>query len=241
MTNLSTSHGKKMINTSRIDCFFVGHFVPFVGSLNPHKLPLVCRNRPTGNNLGFTLIELIITLVIVGVLLGIGVPNFRSFIQNSRITSQSNELVGVLATARSEALKRNLVVNVCRSADPTAGTPVCTVGGSGTWETGWLVYVDFSTTTTLANGSFAAADGDTLLKVYPALAGNNTLRGNSAALVDFVSFKPDGTTTLLTAVTPHHFKLCDTRGASSARAIVLEPTGRPRIDRLTTFATLTCP
>jgi hypothetical protein len=101
--------------------------------------------------------------------------------------------------------------------------------------------VDFSNTTTPANGSFAAADGDTLLKVYPALAGNNTLRGNSAALGDFVSFKPDGTTTLTTAVTPHHFKLCDTRGTGSARAIVLEPTGRPRIDRLATFATLTCP
>lgn len=235
MTNLSKLHGKKMINTSRIDCVFVGHFLPFVGSFTPHKLPLVCRNRPTGNNLGFTLIELIITLVIVGVLLGIGVPNFRSFIQNSRITSQSNELVGVLATARSEALKRNQAVVVCRSADPTAVTPTCTVGG-GTWETGWLVFADQNN-----NNSFTAADGDTLLKVYSGLTGNNTLRGNSAALVDFVTFNRSGTTTLAAAATPHHFKLCDTRGAGSARAIVLEPTGRPRIDRLATFATLTCP
>jgi len=236
MTNMSTLHGKKMINTSRTDCIFVGHLVPFVGSLNPLKLPLVCRNRPIGNNLGFTLIELIITLVIVGVLLGIGVPNFRTFIQNSRITTQSNELVSVLATARSEALKRNLSVVVCRSADPTAGTPVCTVGGSGAWETGWLLFVDKN-----SNNSFAAADGDTLLKVYPVLTGNNTLRGNSAALVDFLTFNRSGTTTLAAAGTPYHFKLCDTRGAGSARAIVLEPTGRPRIDRLSTFATLTCP
>jgi len=225
-----------MINTSDIDCFFVGHLIPFVGSSNPHKLPLVCRNRPTGNNLGFTLVELIITLVIVGVLLGIGVPNFRSFIQNSRITSQSNELVGVLATARSEALKRNQAVVVCRSADPTAVTPVCAVGGGGTWETGWLIFADQN-----KNNSFAAADGDTLLKVYPVLTGNNTLRGNSAALVDFVTFNRSGTADLAAAATPHHFKLCDTRGAGSARAIVLEPTGRPRIDRLATFATLTCP
>ncbi len=236
MTKMSTLRGNKMINTSSIDCFFVCNLVPFVGSLNPHKLPIVCRNRPFGNNFGFTLVELIITLVIVGVLLGIGVPNFRSFIQNSRITSQSNELVGVLATARSEALKRNLAVVVCRSADPTAVTPVCTVGGGGTWETGWLVFVDQNN-----NNSFATADGDTLLKVYPVLTGNNTLRGNSAALVDFVTFNRSGTTTLAAAVTPHHFKLCDTRGAGSARAIVLEPTGRPRIDRLATFATLTCP
>lgn len=236
MTNLSPTRGKKILNASRTDCYLVGDLIPFVRLLNRHKTPFVCQNIPFSNNLGFTLIELMITLVVVSVLLGIGVPNFRSFIQNSRITSQSNELVGVLATARSEALKRNLAVVVCRSADPTAGTPVCTVGGSGTWETGWLVFVDKNN-----NNSFAAADGDTLLKVYPVLTGNNTLRGNSAALVDFLTFNRSGATTLAAAATPHHFKLCDTRGPNSARAIVLEPTGRPRIDRLSTFATLTCP
>ena len=235
MTNLSPTRGKKMLNTSRIDCYLVGHFIPFVWSLNPYKRPLVCQNRPISNNLGFTLVELIITLVIAGVLLGIGVPNFRTFIQNSRITTQSNELVGELATARSEALKRNLAVVVCRSADPTAGTPTCTVGG-GTWETGWLVFADAN-----ANNSFSAADGDTLLRVHEVIAGNITLRGNSAALGDFLTFNRSGTTTLAVAAQPHHFKLCDSRGPSSARAIVLEPTGRARIDRLSTFATLTCP
>ena len=236
MANLSPTDGKETVDSEMIDCYSVCHLIPFVGSLNTYKTPFICKYIPFSRNIGFTLVELIITIVIIGVLIGIAVPNFRSFVQNSRITSQSNELVGVLSTARSEALKRNLAVVVCRSADPTAGTPVCTVGGSGAWETGWLVFVDKNN-----NNSFAAADNDTLLKVYPVLTGNNTLRGNSAALGDFLSFRSDGTTTLAAAGTPHHFKLCDTRGTGSARAIVLEPTGRPRIDRLATFATLTCP
>jgi type IV fimbrial biogenesis protein FimT len=239
MTNLSTLHGKKMINTSRIDCFFVGHFLPFVGLSNPHKLPFVCRNRPNSTNYGFTLIELIITLVIASVLLGIGVPNFRLFIQNSRITTQSNELIGAITSARSEAIKRNKTVVLCRSGNPTAATPTCAAGGSFTWETGWLVFQD-------ANGDniFTTAGGDTLLLSHEPIAGDNTLRGNNAQVGDFIAFTRNGVTTLTApaaADPPHHLKLCDTRGVGNARAIVLETTGRARIDRQSTFAELVCP
>lgn len=239
MTNLSPTRGKKMLNTRRIDCYLVGNLIPFVRSLNPHKTPFICRNRPISNNLGFTLIELIITLVIAGVLLGIGVPSFKSFIQNSRITTQSNDLIGSLTSARSEAIKRNKTVVLCRSTNPTAATPTCVTGGSYTWETGWLVFQD-------ANGDnvFTTAGGDTLLLSHEPIAGDSTLRGNNAQVGDFIAFTRDGVTTLTAPATgdpPHHFKLCDARGAGNARAIILETTGRARIDRQSTFAALACP
>ena len=55
---------------------------------------------------GFTLIELLITLSILAVLLGIGMPSLVSFINNNQMTSQANDLVYSVHMARSEAIKR---------------------------------------------------------------------------------------------------------------------------------------
>jgi prepilin-type N-terminal cleavage/methylation domain-containing protein len=85
--------------------------VPFVG----HKVPSTQKRRFEG---GFTLIELMITLIVAGILLGIGVPSFNSFVKNNRIVSQSNELLADLTFARSEALKRSRDVHICKTALP---------------------------------------------------------------------------------------------------------------------------
>lgn len=238
MTNLSTSRGKKMINTSRIDCSLVGHFVPFVWSLNPHKIPLVCRKRPIGNNLGFTLVELIITLVIAGVLLGIGVPNFRSFLQNSRITTQSNEAVANFALARSEAVARRKNVVVCRSAAPTAATPTCAVDTTGTWETGWIIFMDNNVP---PDSAYASADGDVLIRVHDALASGVTLRSSGAELTNMLVFTSVGVASGGSLSSKPHLKLCDERGAASGRAIVFETTGRAQIMPQSAFPALSCP
>jgi type IV fimbrial biogenesis protein FimT len=145
-----------------------------------------------------------------------------------------------MATARSEAIKRNTNAVLCPSANPTATTPTCTGGGGGTWETGWLLFIDAAP----SNSTFAAADGDTLIRVHEPLPGNNTLRSNNAQLSNAITFAPSGMTTLTppaAADPPHHLKLCDSRGVGSARAITLETTGRARILRQSTLATLACP
>lgn len=56
---------------------------------------------------GFTLIELMITVLVVAVLLGIGVPSFRSLIVDQRMRAVSTDLRIALNTTRSEAVKRN--------------------------------------------------------------------------------------------------------------------------------------
>jgi len=55
---------------------------------------------------GFTLIELLVTIVLVAVLLTLAAPNFRTLVQNNRVTTQANELVSALNLARAEAVKR---------------------------------------------------------------------------------------------------------------------------------------
>ena len=60
-----------------------------------------CRQR------GFTLLELMVTVTVLGVLLGLAVPSFTAAMRNNRIVSQNNEFIGALNYARSEAIRRS--------------------------------------------------------------------------------------------------------------------------------------
>lgn len=62
---------------------------------------------------GFTLLELMVTLAVLGIFLGIAVPSFQSSLTNSRLTTAANDLVGALQAARSEAIKRNATHQFC--------------------------------------------------------------------------------------------------------------------------------
>lgn len=75
---------------------------------------------------GFTIIELIVTIVIIGILTAAGAPMFSQFIAGQRIKTASFDIMSSLTLARSEALKRNANVTV---------TPVTT----SQWESGWSV------------------------------------------------------------------------------------------------------
>jgi type IV fimbrial biogenesis protein FimT len=96
-----------------------------------------CNTLNMDKEPGFTLVELLITIVVVSILLAAGVPAFQSFIKNSRVTSQTNDLISTIQLARSEALKRGTNMVVCASSDQAT----CT--GKDTWADGWIVFSDF--------------------------------------------------------------------------------------------------
>lgn len=75
---------------------------------------------------GFTLVELVITLALAVILFGVGVPAINSMIQGNRLTSSANNMVASLLLARSEAVKRQVQVSVCPSADKSS----CSGSGS---------------------------------------------------------------------------------------------------------------
>lgn len=86
---------------------------------------------------GFTLVELMLTIAVLAVLLGIGVPQFNSFVRSQAVKTASFDTVRMLTLARSEAIKRNNDVDI---------NPV-----DGGWQNGWTVTVtEGGTTTTLA-------------------------------------------------------------------------------------------
>ena len=69
---------------------------------------------------GFTLWELMTSLAVIGILLGIGVPSLMELQRNMAITSAANDLVSALLAARAEAVKRQVPVTVCASPNPLA-------------------------------------------------------------------------------------------------------------------------
>lgn len=79
---------------------------------------------------GFTLIELMVTLAVAAILLAIAVPSFRDMLERNRVAAQSNELLGGLQTARSEAIRKNATHRFCSSANgwivrtPAAATAI---------------------------------------------------------------------------------------------------------------------
>src|SRR5690348_13711365 len=92
---------------------------------------------------GFTLWELLITLLVAGILIGIGVPNVMEFQRNGAMTAAANQLLTGLIVARTEAVKRQTPVGWCLSANPTAAIPTCSPNAVANSATlGFVVWVD---------------------------------------------------------------------------------------------------
>jgi type IV fimbrial biogenesis protein FimT len=130
---------------------------------------------------GFTLIELMIAVALIGILLAVASPSFDSALNGSRLAGVANELTGAVNVARSEAISRGRSAALCRSTD---GTTCAT--GSANW-TGWIVFVD-------TDGDCSrAATGEELIKSgtvdSPVLVVPSS---NIAALSDCIGFRPDG-------------------------------------------------
>ena len=86
---------------------------------------LVTRPAPGRPAHGFTLIELLTAITLLGVLAGLAVPAFQSFIANQRIRNTSFDLMAALTLARSEAVTRNGDVSFSKSGEA--------------WSAGWEV------------------------------------------------------------------------------------------------------
>jgi type IV fimbrial biogenesis protein FimT len=124
---------------------------------------------------GFTLFELMVSIMILALLVGLAVPTFKSITANSRTSAATNNLASALAVSRSEALRQSTTVSICPSDDQAT----CDVTD---WTKGWIAFLDFN-----ANGSFDSGT-DQLLQAWP--SAGPTMTVSSAA--PFLQYNPRG-------------------------------------------------
>lgn len=131
--------------------------------------------RGGGAMRGFSLLELMVTLAVAGVLVTVGVPGFFDIVRNNRAAANANEMVSAFSIARSEAIRRGARVSICSSANQT--------GCGGTWTDGWIVFVDGAATDTTSPPVVLE-----VLRVWQGPSGDATVDGGPS----FVRFLPRG-------------------------------------------------
>ena len=89
------------------------------------------------NNSGFTLVEMMISVLLLALMLSIGVPSFVSMFQRNNLTTLSNQFVSSIALARSEAVNRNTTIVLCQLNDLGNACD-----NDNEWEDGWVVWID---------------------------------------------------------------------------------------------------
>jgi len=134
-----------------------------------NAFPTIRRQR------GFTLIELIITMSLMAILVGMGAPSFMTSIRENRNLTAANVMLSAVSAARSEALRRGATVTLCPSADGAT----C----SANWADGWLILLD-------KNSGVAAPDVDKILQVGAAL--NETTAAQTPAGSTWIRFSSRG-------------------------------------------------
>lgn len=172
----------------------------------------------TKRSSGFTLIELMVTLLVAAVLMGLGAPGIANLMERNRLQTSTDNLFTTLMVTRSEALKRNRRVTLCKSSTGTGCTD------AAEWHQGWLVYAD--------TDNDGAADPNEILRVEAALRLGDTLYA-TGAFADDLSYDMDGTSSGAGT-----FVMCNAdQDTQFGREIQVEVTGRPRLKTSTTDCT----
>ncbi len=172
---------------------------------------------------GFTLVELMVTVAIVAIMAAIALPSYQALVINSRMTTQASEFLTTLEFTRSEAVKRNTRVTMCKSNNGTSCLINAAADLTASWQPGWIVFID--------GGTAGDIDGtDTILKVHGALIGGSTLVGN-ILVTNYVSYMSNGLAQQAGGgMQGGTFTLCSSNTAMAGRTIVLTTgTSRARI------------
>lgn len=159
---------------------------------------------------GFTMVELMIVISVLGILMSLSVPSFDRMLKRQKASGEANNLVSLIYLSRSEAIKSNQVVTLCRSSNGLE----C----GDDWKDGWLMFVD--------NNRNGAKDIDEKI-IRSGHAGNGyqiSFRASSSNR--YLRFTPLGITLSQNGT----FKLCPADNDSRyARAVIISKTARARL------------
>lgn len=159
--------------------------------------------------------DLLVTLAVTGVVVTIGVPNFTEGIMSSRMTGETNELIASLTHARSDAIKREVPITLCKSYDGQS------CASSGSWATGWIVFSDEGT-----RGTFDANDE---------ILGSHVTHGDYQVVThqnfaSWISYDRLGRSLGNAGSATGWVAIIDGRGADHARVVSLSRTGHVSVE-----------
>jgi type IV fimbrial biogenesis protein FimT len=159
--------------------------------------------RPNASR-GITLVELMVTLAVVGIVAMAATPGIRDLIANSQLATGTNAFITALSMTRSEAVSRAETVRMV-AVDATDAT--------NEWGNGWNI---------------VAEDG-TIIIVFDALSGSTRIDGPDG--VNAISFDERGL--LAAGGAGLVIDVCDSRTDPSIphRQINISATGRPQLER----------
>jgi type IV fimbrial biogenesis protein FimT len=171
-----------------------------------NRLSKIVRFPSCVGNSGFTLIELITTLVIAGILVTLAAPSFRGFLLSNQVSTEINHLVADITLARSEAVKRMTVVTLCNSDDQQDCSDT-------NWADGRIVWADADTDGVVDDGE--------ILRAASTLGRGASLTAANFTDVHRIQYRPSGS-----ADSTGTFQLCDAENRY-CRCLTVGTTGDP--------------
>lgn len=176
--------------------------------------------NPGNSARGFTLPEILITLGVIAILLSVAVPGISSTIKENRLATTLNSVITDIHFARSEAVKREVRVIMCRSRDPNLPVPTCS-GDERNWTSGYIIFADDGNYT---NGVFDNGTDTLLRRGQPVMSGvslhTNVFWNRN------LEYNPDGSTNEDGTA---RMSICDNRGRDMGRHIIVAPSGIPKM------------
>jgi type IV fimbrial biogenesis protein FimT len=178
------------------------------------------------NSKGFTLLELIIIVAIIGIATAFAVPGLTEMIANNRVSSNASDFAAALQLSKAEAVARLNPVVVCKK---NAASTDCVDGGD--WSQGWIVFSD-------DDGDDVVDVGEDVLLAHEALNSRITFIGNNDEVDSSITFRPSGTSDVTdTGI----LIICnDGRFDFSSRGILVTITGRGSVMKASDTGLTTC-
>lgn len=166
-----------------------------------------------GRAAGITLLELLLALAVLGVLLGIALPDMSDWAEAARARTVTRSLAAQIALARSTAAARQQWVSICPTVDQLA------CGGS--WREGSMVFSD-------RNGDRRVNQDDAVIRLHGPLPEGETLQWRAFQSRPYLQIEPSG----FMRYQNGNFTWCPaSRDVRFARQLVVNATGRVRVSR----------
>ncbi len=183
--------------------------------MSHQPLPLLPRRRVCG----FTVLDLLIVLTILGILFGIAIPSFKNAVARVQAGSARSDITATLFDAQRHATVLGLEIVIC------PGESQC-IGGQD-WSRGWIAFID-------RDGNRLRGPDEALIRQAPKLPKGVRLRGTAGR--PRIVYQPNGGN----AGANITFTLCDRRGPEDALALILSNGGRLRSARPEAAAAASC-